>query len=97
MKTKHTPGEWYLEDRSTDELGNSIIVRSNNNHIKLTECFDGNTERNEANAKLIAAAPETTELGIETRDLLYDYFDSLPDQLKPLLNKWRKAIKKATD
>jgi len=31
-------------------------------------------------------------LGIETRDLLYYNFDSLPEDIKPLLNKWRKTL-----
>ena len=39
---------------------------------------------------------ELFNLGIETRDLLWNHFDSLPQELKSKLNDWRNLINKIT-
>ena len=101
MKTKHTPEPWIIDDRMAKDLeANAFwfsIKDSNKNTIAEVKGHHYGIENKtaKANAKIIAAAPRTTELGILTRNLLYDHFDSLPNQLKPLLNKWRKAIQEA--
>ena len=63
MKTKHTKGDWYVaENLSNNSTGNRVIIRTDRgNHPQVAVAINYNTEANEANAKLIAAAPEMLE------------------------------------
>ena len=61
MKTKHTPGPWAWESRRDSSLKNligdgKIIARA----VDLTDLINFGESR-EANARLIAAAPELLE------------------------------------
>jgi len=65
METKFTPGPWVVDpdDRPDMEWNNHIISAT---HPHLTICFmshdgDGINEHGEANARLIAAAPDLLE------------------------------------
>lgn len=71
-----------------NQMASQIGGHNFNHTIELEEC--------QANAKVMTAASELLELGNLTRDLIYDNFKHLPEEIRPLLNKWRKAIQKAT-
>lgn len=63
MNTKHTPGQW-LEKVYTDK---SIVVRADNKGFviaEITTSAEGliNAKQAEANARLIAAAPEMMQM-----------------------------------
>lgn len=103
--TKHTPGPWlqnYICAASTNE------VKVNGNRIALVLQYDEKQNRVadfqtcEANAKLIAAAPELLELAelLDVDDRFINEFDNM-DQLLTQVRSWaakaRLAIKKATE
>lgn len=60
MKTQHTPGPWLI--RSDDALRQTLIWSDARTDVARIQ-WDGFTENNEteANARLIAAAPELAE------------------------------------
>ena len=78
MKTKHTPGPWYVEhDQEFEEV--SVYAESETYEHRVYICEvstyiaqDGapsgeiDTEQIEANTRLIAAAPEMSDALIET-------------------------------
>lgn len=63
MKAKHTPGPWAITRRWAD--GKRIIVEGNQEDWFRLEahvvCDDCDTDTAEANARLIAAAPDLLE------------------------------------
>ena len=97
METKHTKGIWVFDEFLNDKQFHVITGEKTIARIYTDTSKELWSTEAEANAKLIAEAPKTIELGIKTRDLLWKNFDQLPMELKPLLNEWREAIKKATD
>lgn len=95
-ESKFTPGPWHVGD------GNETIVYDANRWaIASATTFHRKHEdgSSEANAKLIAAAPELLEAlealkrEIILSDVNMDYIDS---HFKPWLDKARAAIHKAT-
>ncbi len=95
MKTKHTQGEW--------EINNNIIISDNYQTIATIhkQSFDTNIDGThardremEANAKLIAAAPDLLKCLIELKPHLIDIGFS---QTNGLLLDINNAIKKATE
>ncbi len=90
---KHTPGPWHVDPdpRPNMEWNNHIYAANG-----LAVCFmahsDGKAdERDQANARLIAAAPELLEALLAVQRL--DYFQ----EHSALAEIVRAAIKKATD
>lgn len=58
MSTTHTPGPWHI---GQDNQGNHTIIQSRLKFVIGRAFFANSIEENEANAKLIAAAPELLE------------------------------------
>lgn len=94
-KTEHTPGPWkhdttfhlYEKDRYNSVIaGNGFEDGDNNYHG-----FTLNGIMTDADAKLIAAAPEL----LEALEELYNAIDSCVDLRPSLLQKCRTAIKNA--
>lgn len=91
--SKHTPGPWTLDDRGYKY----IVSKSGNGYITRDICrLDGSTMAalaQEANARLIAAAPELLEaleelLRYHENDIRIDYegtrfYKERLDELKP--------------
>lgn len=96
METKHTKGEWVLDVAPTSL--ESTITSTNGKRICDVKsyrdiCFnDPCEEERDANAKLIAAAPELLESLIELTDALKYEFGRDLTYLKAI-----SAIKKATE
>ena len=70
MEGKHTPGPWIVHRRKLDALPKSFLqrvavdVESNHlpgEYVLLADCGPDGFAENEANAYLIAAAPELLE------------------------------------
>jgi len=60
MKTKHTPGNWYHSENGRDTY---IYLEDGGNHHKgMIGKVSKQQNEYEANAKLIAAAPELLEI-----------------------------------
>ena len=99
MKTKHTQGEWKwfrfmtsLNGQPFKDLNIAITHPDHDNICSLTVNLSKQDEA-EANAKLIAAAPELLEALIELTDC--DYTSGT--HLSCAIAKAKKAIKKATE
>jgi len=91
MKTKHTPGPWKVDPDYLEEVICSEFVSI------LPYCTSGFEEEAEANAKLIAAAPEMLE-ALKTVDLfLNEVHISHTNESKLSLALVKKVIKKATE
>ena len=93
METKFTKGEWFKEES---------IVKCLDEKGIMTDIFTGefgyekhiSDEEAEANAKLIAAAPEMFEALKELYDFAYMWSNDKEDET---LLKALNAIKKATE
>jgi len=87
MKTKHTPGPWEIEPHSTIDkefnVGPGISV----------DYDDVDHAEQDANAKLIAAAPDL----LEALNYCISVFDAQLDQKEPYYIQAVKAIKRATE
>lgn len=111
-KTKHTPGNWHVNKSMPGWGGVCISRRPesdywNDGHVNIigdapiAQVIKGdpiweNTYPFEANAKLIAAAPELLEACMEmVKHLEETDFDvcGTPDEM---IKRWKAAIKKAT-
>lgn len=97
MKTKHTSGKWMIDFPTLTEM--TICTEEMN--ICTVLCIDISEEEAEANAKLIAAAPDLlkslNDLIAKTSPIIYKMgvkkgFDELL-----ALEDAKKAIKKATE
>ena len=101
MKTKHTPGSWmaYVWEETGTDLWHIRSVKTFTDLIATVYRWMGciNKREAEANAKLIAAAPELLEA-------IQYYFDVLEevrgetwaDKPDHVLKKFLEAVKKAT-
>ena len=93
METKHTPGPWELEEWEFDygPTGDFSIYQSRSKTPRMPiACvqlpFHG--KRTEANARLIAAAPELLEAAIELKDVC-----NRPSAARTRAEAWRKLDK----
>lgn len=96
MKTKHTQGEWIMEKHE-----HTIYVCSGYKGFVIAEVtgdriahFIGNKQEAEANAKLIATAPELLDASQSVLEslnqMIYD------DMIGGMMMVLKSAIKKAT-
>ena len=58
METKHTPGQWLINDMPDDENGNKSVMISTDRFIATVAVND---EQQQANAQLIVSAPKLLE------------------------------------
>jgi hypothetical protein len=93
MTTKHTPGPWLISERvKTARLDNALMVRPADHH-NYEYGATAIIATSEADARLVAAAPEL----LESLQQLIEWFDS--DSKEPIeapLDVARAAISKAT-
>lgn len=104
MQTKHTPGQWKATGLEIRHENRSLILANVYPHLPANQ----SREEAEANAKLIAAAPDilqnTIEQTIVIESSLKNIFDGITTDaktliplLETLLSGNRTAIKKATE
>lgn len=95
METKHTKGEWLVEQIHEDE--NIIHITLGGGYIdEIATLYGGGKQLIElrSNAKLIAAAPELLEALI---DLTSSYRNYINNGQEHLIKNALNAIKKATE
>lgn len=77
MKTTHTPGPWnYKVQGFKISIGNKDTGATKNGHDYTTAIIEDNSSQAEANARLIAAAPELLESCIELLGFIERNFPS---------------------
>ena len=96
MKTKHTPGPWTIAE-SMYGVGNLLVAGVVKDHQPIANCGYDDTGESQANARLIASAPEL----LEALTFALDMLDHLPDRIGGIGTKYVKermttAITKAT-
>lgn len=93
MKAEHTPGKWKVEGSDNPDGSNLIVLDEDGRVIAdmCDSCGVEDCEEAEANARLIAAAPDLLEA---LRDL-HDACAHWEDQDDPVLVRARAAIAKA--
>jgi len=91
--TNHTPGPWVI--RKAKENGACSVVSESKDLAGFT-FIAALTPSDEANARLIAAAPELLESLRELVEWSDDMEANYPYDITPMLAKARAAIKKAT-
>lgn len=95
METKHTPGPWMVKHSVTKDSFNVVTKKIGCNY-KISRCaylfIDGypnisqlNKHEAEANAKLIASAPELLQSLNEAKEALEWYMENT----KPIENDWQ--------
>ena len=101
MTSKHTPGPWET-DRNNVHTGQIATIHHclNNDWVEVwSENWPIDEAEQEANARLIAAAPELLEALIKAEQMFRDVgFITEADRLRPgsLGSEIRAAIAKAT-
>jgi len=96
MKTKHTQGEWI---NTTDGEANFYGVCTQNNWLlRIQQNGELTIEVQEANAKLIAAAPELLEALMEVKEFLGHIQPKVGEAaFDEIWDITEEAIKKATE
>lgn len=102
MAEKHTKGPWIISEMTTEIQGHGEI-RSQDNNLAIADTWWGLSERfprfeaGEANARLIAAAPELLEVTAALADRLSVYgADGKPLPLDPIQQRaWILKLKTA--
>jgi hypothetical protein len=96
--SKHTPGPWAAElwnNSSTDDIGWTI---TRNGSRVPTSTFDGDEAEAEANARLIAAAPDLLEaLSAMLEQFNYNTITGIVHDESAAIAKARAAIAKAEE
>ena len=99
MKTKHTPGPWKAVNGDNDLSGYFIRILSiSDAEIAPARAYGDNKEQRQANARLIAAAPELLA-ALQLVENCNNYTsDGCPVsyELQAALTEVRAAIRKAT-
>ncbi len=99
MKTQHTAGTWmYKRQGFKITIGNEDTGATKNGHDYTIAIIDDNSFQAEANAKIIAAAPELLETLIGTMQALSRMIDKYnPDDIEAeWIGNANEAIRKAT-
>jgi hypothetical protein len=95
---KFTPGPWIIGEKTSEDNIHCLKISSRNN--TLVDIRHGYTDEVEANARLIAAAPELLE-ALEKSALLLDHAGrelddtSVGDEIQDFLKQITVAIAKA--
>lgn len=94
MKTKHTPGPWWVQDNTVQFAGGQLRVDSDDGAIAECGRYPNIDPELKANANLIAAAPDL----LEALNALADgvHLKLREKDMKPLMKKALAVIKKAT-
>lgn len=90
MTTTHTPGPWQLK-KNMSSVG---IFDSVGRHITRVPCVDQQSVRGEANARLIAAAPELLA-ALQALTSAVDQFTNAAHLGWPELDQARAALARA--
>ena len=94
---KHTPGEWMTCDPHGPVVGGTSVQASGDNYMIASCCHYYPREQVQANARLIAAAPELLHVAHMVYDAEMDWrsegHQSIPDSALATI---RAAIAKAT-
>ena len=90
MEAKHTPGPWLVEDKSSNDVYRYVLAECDDIHPVARITLDGirHDDVAEANARLIAAAPELLEAAIELKDVC-----NRPSSARTRAEAWRKLDK----
>ncbi len=93
---EHAKGKWEIANNTTTEQmqiisGDTCICFLN--YTKTRQ--DDNWLQQEANARLIAAAPDLLATANEMMDWLEEYEHYISDSDRPNFEKWQKVIAKA--
>ena len=75
MNTKHTQGDWYARD-------GQIYPTDTGKTLALIPYYDKDNEEHEANARLIANAPELLAALIDAQHLFNEMLKLLPESAK---------------
>ena len=106
---KHTKGEWIVDQDGLHyptEITNGkydsrldAIIGGKQIAIVTKEYDEEEYDNDEvqANAKLIAAAPDMLERIERMKELVWVYFESMPQDIKHELSLLREVYKKATE
>ena len=104
METKHTPGEWKFFKSENNQVSTFYCNGNTNIYDFEIRHNEKNFSETEANAKLIAAAPELLEalnILLNYKDIIDGYLSAGTDQrklpYKSIFIKAEQAIKKAIE
>lgn len=92
MKPKHTPGPWYVVYSPKKRPG--TFIRDRVDHLEISYCNSAETSRPEADARLIAAAPDMLA-GLEAVETALEYQTPDTEDDRELLEKIKRALTKA--
>lgn len=100
METKHTPGPWSFRPlMSEDNRGMGYIEDANGHDIIHAGVMDLPMHENQANAALIAAAPDLLEAlksAVERLERYNQCFGEVDDSITQAdIGDWHNIIKKA--
>ena len=87
---KHTPGPWVCQTQANGSSIRHPVILSDDGAVATAQWCD-NTQKTNANARLIAAAPEL----LEALQAFIKYADDVNDD-SPELGRARAAIAKST-
>lgn len=93
-KTKHTPGPWVMDDAQPGDLFRYVLHGNGDSFGYICRISTNGNANADADARLIAAAPELLEAVIELKDVC-----NRPSAARTRAEAWRKldkAIAKAT-
>lgn len=102
MSTKHTPGPWFaVNDGTEDEpmmmvKAARIAGRPPQHEVAIVATGDSSQEMEDANARLIASAPEMLDALVELNGVSCVFGQSSADKIAAAKGKAAAAIAKAT-
>ena len=98
-ETKHTPGPWSRAPYINSHAQSLTVVDVEGSEVATVRGWDGDGDHREADAHLIAAAPDLLEALRDVTDALAEHLSDLgrdhPEQA-PRVQRARAAIAKAT-
>lgn len=107
METKHTKGEWRVNESGSCIVTNSEHTTASNNSKESKDYYGGvlicESALNQYDAKLIAAAPENTKCNIDSMNLLKQLIadgcikdSKMISVCRLMIKRQEQAIEKAT-